>query len=68
MLTKICNFVRKIWNFVRGYKQFFLGLATLIVSCFGSQMGLTDKQIIEITAFLGGAVIVNKVGNKVIKE
>ena len=60
--------IQNIWNFVRGYKQFFLGLAILIVSCFGRQMGLTDDQVIQITAFLGGSVIVNKVGNKLIAE
>ena len=59
---------KTIWNFVRGYKQWFIGLSILIVSCFGAQMGLTDKQIIEITAFLGGSVIVNKVGNQLIAE
>ena len=58
----------QIWNFVRGYKQWFIGLSILVVSCFGTQMGLTDKQIIEITAFLGGSVIVNKVGNQLIAE
>jgi len=58
----------KLWNFVRGYKQWFLGLAGLIVSCFGTQMGLTDKQIIEILAFISGSVIVNKVGNQLIAE
>jgi hypothetical protein len=67
--TFLLTVLTSIWNFLRGAKQWFLGAAIVVITCFGGQwFGLTDKQIIEIVAFLGGGVLVNKAGNKLIPE
>jgi hypothetical protein len=67
--TFLLTVLKGIWNTVRGWKQWILGAAIVTITCFGNQwFGLTDKQIIEIVAFLGGGVLVNKVGNKLIPE
>lgn len=66
--TFLLTVLTAVWNTVRGWKQGLLGASIVVITCFGNQwFGLTDKQIIEITAFLGGGILVNKAGDKLIR-
>jgi hypothetical protein len=60
--------IAKLWNWVRGYKQYFIGIAIITVNTFGVKWGLTEDQIAWVNGILGGAVLANKVGNKIIPE
>ena len=67
--TFLLTVLKGTWNTVRGWKQSALGLSIVVIACFGNQwFGLTDKQIIEITAYLGGGVLANEGLNKLIAE